>query len=249
MFEELSGRVAVVTGAAQGIGRAIADTLCALGTRTAMADLDFPKAEVSAREIRASGWDARAFQLDVADAEAVTQVVRDVEESWGAVDILVNNAGVVSRRAIPDLSLGEWDRTLEVNLRGAFLMSQAVLPEMKHRKRGAIVNISSVAAIGGGLAVGADYVASKAGLLGLTRHFARAGAPFGVRANAVCPGIIATRATTLLDEARQEDLHAQIPMGRFGSAEEVASVVLFLVSDMASYVTGEVIAVTGGIMG
>ena len=249
MFEELNGRAAVVTGAAQGIGRAIADTLCALGTRTALADLDFPKAELSAREIQASGGDVRPLKLDVADAEQVTQLVRDVEESWGAVDILVNNAGVVSRRAIPDLSPDEWDRTLEVNLRGAFLMSQAVLPGMKHRRRGAIVNISSLAALNGGLAVGADYVASKAGLLGLTRHFARAGAPFGVRANAVCPGIIATRATTILDEARQEDLRARIPMGRFGSAEEVASVVLFLASDMASYVTGEVIAVTGGTTG
>ena len=215
----------------------------------ALADLDFPKAELSAREIQAAGGDARPFKLDVAEAEQVTQLVREVEESWGTVDILVNNAGIVSRREIPDLSPSEWDRTLEVNLRGSFLMSQAVLPGMQHRRRGAIVNISSLAALNGGLAVGADYVASKAGLLGLTRHFAQAGAPFGVRANAVCPGIIATRATTRLDEARQEYLRARIPMGRFGSAEEVASIVLFLVSDMASYVTGEVIAVTGGIIG
>ena len=164
MFEELNGRVAVVTGAAQGIGRAIADALCASGTRTTLADLDFPKAESSAREIQAAGGEVRPLRLDVADAEQVTQLVREVEESWGAVDILVNNAGVVTRRAIPDLSPGEWDRTLAVNLRGAFLMSQAILPGMQDRRRGAIVNISSLAALNGGMAVGADYVASKAGL-------------------------------------------------------------------------------------
>ena len=165
------------------------------------------------------------------------------------MDILANNAGIVSRKAIDNLSAEEWDKTLQVNLRGAFLMNQAVLPGMKNRKRGAIVNMSSLAALNGGLAVGADYVASKAGIIGLTRHLARAGAPFGVRANAVCPGIIATRVTTLLDETRQKDLCAQIPMGRFGSTEEVASVVLFLISDMASYVTGEIVTVTGGITG
>jgi len=249
VFENLNGRVAVVTGAAQGIGRAIADALCASGTRTALADLDFPKAELSARQMQASGGDVRPFNLDVSSADQVTQLVRDVEDLWGAVDILVNNAGIVGRRAIPELSADEWDKTLDVNLRGTFLMSQAVLPGMKHRRCGAIVNISSLSALNGGLGVGADYVASKAGLIGLTRHFSRAGAPFGVRANAVCPGIISTRVTTSLDEARQEALRAQIPMRRFGSAEEVASVVLFLVSDMASYVTGEVIAITGGITG
>ena len=249
MFENLGNQTAIVTGAAQGIGYAIARTLCVHGMRVAIADLDLSKAESAAKEIQASGGDARAFQVDVSDEEQVKRVVNDIENLWGSVDILVNNAGIVGRKAIDDLSTGEWDKTLQINLRGAFLMSQAVLPGMKDRKHGAIVNMSSLAALNGGLAVGADYVASKAGIIGLTRHLARVGAPFGVRANAVCPGIIATRVTTLLDEARQKDLCAQIPMGRFGSAEEVASVVLFLVSDMASYVTGETITVTGGLAG
>jgi len=249
VFDSMKNQAALVTGAAQGIGCAIAKMLCANGMRVALADLDLSKAKSAAKEIKASGGEARAFEVDVSNEEQVKRVVDDIETLWGSVDILVNNAGIVSRKAIDNLSAEEWDKTLQVNLRGAFLMSQAVLPGMKNRKRGAIVNMSSLAALNGGLAVGADYVASKAGIIGLTRHLARAGAPFGVRANAVCPGIIATRVTTLLDETRQKDLCAQIPMGRFGSTEEVASVVLFLISDMASYVTGEIVTVTGGITG
>ena len=249
MFEELNRQVALVTGAAQGIGRAIAEALSAVGVRTVLADLDLARAESAAEEIKAAGADARVVELDVADADAVKRTVCDIEASSGAVDILVNNAGVVSRKDIAEVSPQDWDRTLDVNLRGAFLMSQAALPGMQQRRRGAIVNVSSLAALNGGIAVGADYVASKAGLVGLTRHFAHAGAPFGVRVNAVCPGIIATRATNGLDTAKQEDLRKRIPMQRFGSAAEVAAVVLFLVSDMASYVTGEAITVTGGVTG
>jgi len=249
VFDSMKNQAALVTGAAQGIGCGIAKMLCANGMRVALTDLDLSKAKSAAKEIKASGGEARAFEVDVSNEEQVKRVVDDIETLWGSVDILVNNAGIVSRKAIDNLSAEEWDKTLQVNLRGAFLMSQAVLPGMKNRKRGAIVNMSSLAALNGGLAVGADYVASKAGIIGLTRHLARAGAPFGVRANAVCPGIIATRVTTLLDETRQKDLCAQIPMGRFGSTEEVASVVLFLISDMASYVTGEIVTVTGGITG
>lgn len=249
MFGSLKNQVALVTGGAQGIGYAVAEALAARGMRVALADLDPSKAESSAAELQASAGEVRPFQVDVADADQVRALVHDVEELWDGVDCLVNNAGIVSRRSVDVLSPEEWDRTLEVNLRGTFLMSQAVLQGMQRRRRGAIVNLSSLSALNGGLAVGADYVASKAGIIGLTRHFARAGAPSGVRVNAVCPGVIATRVTTLLDEDRQKELCAQIPLGRFGSAEEVASVVLFLVSDMASYVTGEVVTVTGGLTG
>jgi len=249
MFEELRNRVAIVTGAGGGIGQAIANTLASQGARVILADIDVDAAQAVADRISGGGHSAEARRLDVGSPDAIAEFVGGVARSWGRVDILINNAGIVSRSRAADLLVDDWDRTLDVNLRGAFLLSREVFAGMRERRLGAIVNISSLAALNGGLAVGPDYVASKAGLIGLTRHFARLGAPHGIRANAVCPGIIDTKQTRVLDDDALASLTNQIPLGRLGSVDEVAMVVLFLVSDMASYVTGEAITVTGGILG
>lgn len=248
MFEELEGRVAVVTGAARGIGRAIATTLAACKSKVILADVDADAAARAAEEIQNAGGLADARHLDVSDCREIAECASELEASFGRVDILINNAGVVSRASAAELSVHDWERTLNVNLRGAFLLTRELFPGMLERRSGAVVNISSLAALNGGIAVGPDYVASKAGLIGLTRHFARLGAPCGVRVNAVCPGIIDTHATTALGESQVLALQEQIPMGRLGSPGEVANVVLFLVSDMASYVSGVTINVSGGII-
>lgn len=248
VFEELKGGVAVVTGAARGIGRATAATLAAHEARVILADVDADGATAAAAAIQDAGGLAEARHLDVADCEEIASFAKEVEASCGRVDVLVNNAGVVSRTKAAELSIEDWDRTLDVNLRGAFFLTREFFARMVERRRGGVVNVSSLAALNGGIFVGPDYVAAKAGLIGLTRHFARLGAPHGVRVNAVCPGIIETHMTTALNKGEQQGLKEQIPMGRFGSPEEVARVVLFLVSDMASYVSGAAISVTGGII-
>ena len=248
MFEELAAHVAVVTGAGRGIGRAIARTLSAYGAQVILADIDAAAAETAAAEIRDAGGRAAVRALDVGDCGAIVDFAEELQASFGRVDVLVNNAGVVSRATAAELSLEDWDLSVDVNLRGAFFLTREIFSGMLERRQGAVVNISSLAALNGGIAVGPDYVASKAGLLGLTRHFARIGAPSGVRVNAVCPGIIGTKVTTALSKSEIQGLTNQIPMGRLGSPEEVANVVLFLVSDMASYVSGVALSVNGGII-
>jgi 3-oxoacyl-[acyl-carrier protein] reductase len=247
MFEELRERVAVVTGGGRGIGKAIAHCLSKHGARSIVADIDLDAAQATARSIAASGGAAEARPLDVGDPAMITAFVKAALDAHGHLDILVNNAGIVSRVNAAELSVDLWDRTLDVNLRGAFLLTREILPVMQRQKSGAIVNVSSLAGLNGGIAVGPDYVASKAGLIGLTRHFARLAASSGVRVNALCPGIIGSEATTRLGEAKMEELRKIIPLGRIGSVEEVAKVVLFLASDMSSYITGETVIVTGGI--
>ena len=248
MFEELENCVAVVTGAGRGIGRAIAHTLSAHKARLILADINLDTATITAEEISKAGYAAEAHRLDVGDTDEIVRFVQEMAARHGSIDILVNNAAVVSRKGAADLTVEDWNRAMDVNLRAAFLLTRDVFAGMQTKRRGAEVNISSLAALNGGIAVGPDYVASKAGLIGLTRHFARLGAAYGIRVNAVCPGIIETKQTTVLDENLLAVLREQIPMGRFGSPDEVARVVLFLVSDMASYVTGETITVTGGII-
>jgi 3-oxoacyl-[acyl-carrier protein] reductase len=241
LTSDLSGRVALVTGASRGIGKAIA-----LGLAEAGADVAVnyrsrsTEAQAVATTIRNLGRRSVALGVDVSDAEAVARLIRGVEETLGPIDVLVNNAGIALRRELEELSEADFDNTLAVNLKSAFLCSQAVWPGMRSRSWGRIVNISSGAARGAGV-VGAHYNASKAGMEGLTRGYAARLAKHGITVNAVAPSLIQTDMTSanrLADAAR-------IPVGRVGNVEEVAQVVLMVVSN--AYMTGQTVQVNGGL--
>lgn len=238
---DLSNRVALVTGGSRGIGRAIALVLARTGAAVAVnyRERDQQAAEVVAA-IQGTGQRAIAVGADVSSRGAVEGMVRQVEAELGLVDVLVNNAGIATIRGIDDLDEEEFDRTIAVNLKSAFLCTNAVLPGMRARHWGRIVNMSSVAARGAG-AVGAHYNAAKAGLEGLTRGYAARLAPEGITVNAVAPGLIDTDMAEPLKRGGQA---ARIPVGRFGATDEVAQAVLMVVGN--AFMTGQTIPVNGG---
>jgi len=242
---ELEGRVAVVTGGSRGIGRAICRRFVEEGAILAFCGRD----EGRGKEVEAElGGPPRVrfFPVDVAHPEEVASFLSAVLREHGRVDILVNNAGITRDGLLVRMAPSDWEEVLRVNLTGAFYMIQAVAKEMLRRRKGAIVNISSVAGLIGNPGQ-ANYSAAKAGLLGLTRALAREFAGRGVRVNAVCPGFIETEMTAALPERVRAEALSRIPSRRFGTPEEVAEVVLFLCSDAAAYITGQVIVVDGGL--
>ncbi len=232
----LAGRVALVTGASRGIGAAVAVALGAAGARVAV---NFRQEAAAAEQVARAIGQALAVQADVADSSAVAAMLAAVEDGLGPVDILVNNAGIALIRGIEDLTEADFDATLAVNLKGAFLCTQAVLPGMRARGWGRIVNISSGAARGAG-GVGLHYNASKAGLEGLTRGYAARLVKEGITVNAVAPSLIETD----MVKGGLASSPARIPLGRFGTAEEVAQVVMMLVGN--AYITGQTIPLSGG---
>jgi 3-oxoacyl-[acyl-carrier protein] reductase len=237
----LSSRTALVTGASRGIGRAIALALAAAGSDVAVNYRERKaQAEETADAIRALGRKTVALQADVSSADAVAGLIRQTEAALGPVDILVNNAGVAVRRGLDDLTEEDFDRTIAINLKSAFLCTQAVLAGMRARGWGRIINISSGAARGAGL-VGAHYNASKAGMEGLTRGYAARLAKDGVTVNAVSPSLIETE---MIADHRKESM-ARIPVGRLGTGEEVAAVVLMVAAN--AYMTGQTVQVNGGL--
>ncbi len=240
----LANRTAVVTGAARGIGAAVARTFAAAGARVALLDRDGDGAARVAAEIGAA---ARAFAVDVADAVALADVVAAVVEDWGAVDVLVNNAGIVRDATLENVTDDAWDATLDVNLRGAMNGARAVVPHMKTRGRGRLLSATSIVARHGNYGQTA-YAASKAGIVGLTRVWARELGPLGITANAVAPGFIETEMTRELPPKVTQQILARTPAGRMGTAQEVANVYLFLASDLASFVNGAVVGVDGGLL-
>ena len=239
----LEGRTALVTGGARGIGRAICERFAAEGARLALADIDGAGADRSACEI---GAGSLALAADVADPSSCHRVVGQAIEALGALDVLVNNAGYLRHTTAFDCTEDDWDRMMDVNLKGSFFCSQAVLPHMRDRRQGAILNLSSLAAKTGGVAAAPPYGAAKAGVSALTLHLARVMAPYGVRVNALAPGIIDTDMTRGLSGGHAE-LARRIPLGSRGRAEDVANLALFLASDEASHITGEVVDVNGGL--
>ncbi len=242
----LHDRVALVTGGARGIGKAIAWRLAEDGARVAVVDLSEHGAS-TAREIQVGTGRSTTFvAADIAkEAEAKDAVVA-VESVLGPVDILVNNAGITRDGLLLVMEEDDWDAVLEVNLKGAFLMSKAVLRGMIKRRRGSIVNISSVVGRRGN-AGQANYSAAKAGLIGLTKSLAREVASRNVRVNAVAPGYIETEMTAALGESARNAIMSQVPLGKIGTPEAVADAVAFLVGDSASFVTGVVLPVDGGL--
>lgn len=242
---ELAGRVAVVTGGSRGIGRAIAEHLARGGARVAVVARSADRAEAVAAELEGEGH--RGYACDVADAAAVDALIKGIEEGHGSVDILVNNAGVTEDNLLVRLSDEDWDRVHETNLKGAFHTIRAAARGMMRRRDGRIINITSVVGLAGNKGQ-ANYAASKAGLIGLTKAVAKELASRGVLCNAVAPGFIETDMTAAMTEAARAELSQQIPLGRLGTPDDVASVVRFLVGPGAGYITGQVIVVDGGMV-
>ncbi len=242
----LEGRVALVTGGARGIGRAIAMRLAQEGAKVGIVDLAEAGAGTAQEIAEATGAATTFFQADISKEAEAKAAVAAVEEALGPVDILVNNAGITRDGLILVMDEAAWDAVLAVNLKGAFLMSKAVLRGMVRRRKGSIISISSVVARRGN-AGQVNYSAAKAGLIGLTKSLAREVASRNIRVNAVAPGYIETEMTAALDEKARSALINQIPLGRIGSPEQVAEVVAFLAGEAASYITGAVIPVDGGL--
>jgi 3-oxoacyl-[acyl-carrier protein] reductase len=241
------GKIALVTGAARGIGQAIATGLAAEGADVALADVQADWLADTAAAVEAKGRRAARIAVDVRDAAAVQAAVDGVVKTLGSLDILVNNAGITRDTLLLRMSEADWDEVIAVNLRGTFLFTKAAAKYMLKKRAGAIVNIASIIGLIGN-AGQANYAASKAGVIALTKSAAKELAPRGIRVNAVAPGFIQTRMTDALSEDVRQKMLANIPLGRLGSPEDVARVVLFLAGDHAAYVTGEVVNISGGMV-
>jgi NAD(P)-dependent dehydrogenase (short-subunit alcohol dehydrogenase family) len=247
-MSEFETKVVLITGAGRGIGRALAVGFARAGASVAANDLAPGGLDKTIEAIRSEGGTAEAYVADVANKMHVQLMVEEVREAFGRIDILINNAGVEPHASLLELDEYDWDRTLAVNLKGPFLTMQSVGREMADEGGGVVVNVASIAGRSHGLKDRAAYVASKTGLIGLTREAARELAAYGVRVNAVCPGVIETEMTAKLrqDEAMMARWLADIPQGRLGKPEDVVGMVLFLCSDAAAYVNGQAINVDGG---
>ena len=242
---DLSGRTALVTGSTRGIGRAIAETLAGSGAKVAVVGRDRARAEETAAQL-APGT-ARGFACDVADPVSVTKVVEDVEKEFGSVDILVNNAGLTRDNLLMRLKDDDWDAVIDANLRGAFVAIRAASRGMMKRRWGRVINIASVVGIVGNKGQ-ANYSASKAGLIGLTKSVAKELASRNILANAVAPGFIETDMTAAMTPDMRTTLSQQIPLERLGTPNDIAGMVGFLASDYATYITGQVFVVDGGMV-
>jgi 3-oxoacyl-[acyl-carrier protein] reductase len=240
-----AGKTALVTGASQGIGRAVALRLAKDGATVALAARNEAKLKETAAEITAAGGAAQVFLLDVASEDSIKAAAKDALASLGKIDILVNNAGITRDNLLLRMKRADWDDVLATNLTGTFLLTQALMSSMVRARYGRIINISSV--VGRmGQAGQANYAASKAGLIGFTKSLARELASRGITANVVAPGYIQSPMTAVLDEKQQQSILAHIPLGRIGTDADVAHAVAFLASEAAGYITGHVLDVNGG---
>jgi 3-oxoacyl-[acyl-carrier protein] reductase len=239
--------IGIVTGGGQGIGRAIVRTLCESGMDVVVADMREDQAKETASEFDAPNHRCLSVGVNVADSGQVSGMVDHVIKEWGRIDVLVNNAGITRDGLLVRMKEEDWNLVLDVNLKGAFLCTKAVLPGMTKQRSGRIVSIASIVGAMGN-AGQTNYAASKGGLIAFTRSVAREYASRGITANAVAPGFIDTAMTQALPAEAKERLTKQIPLGRLGTAEDVAQAVAFLASDRAAYITGQVIHVNGGML-
>ena len=243
---EVNGKIALVTGGAQGIGKAIALLLAQKGSDVVVSDVNLEKAEETAREIEALHRRSMAIRANVAVFDEVEKMVLALIERFGRIDILVNNAGIARDKLLLRMTEEDWDAVLDINLKGTFNCTKAVIRHMSKQRSGKIVNIASVVGEMGN-AGQANYSASKAGVIGFTKTIAREFASRGITVNAIAPGYIVTPMTDALPEKAKEELKRMIPMERLGQPEDVAQAVFFLVSEASSYITGQVLNVNGGI--
>lgn len=244
-FSEIKGQVVVVTGSGQGIGKAIAEKFAAHGAHVVITDINQETAEATATELQTHGIETLAVACDVSKKEQVDNLFAKAVEKWGKVDILVNNAGITKDGLFIRMKEEAWDAVINVNLKGAYLCSQAAANIMRKARKGCIVSISSIAATGN--PGQANYSASKAGVIGLSNTLAKELAPLGIRSNAVAPGFIHTAMTDKIPEKYRTKIIDAIPLKRIGEPDDVAKVILFLASELAEYITGQVIHINGGI--
>jgi 3-oxoacyl-[acyl-carrier protein] reductase len=245
---DLSGQVAIVTGASQGIGRAIAEALAASGATVALVARSAQKLDEVAAGIHAAGGKAESFPCDVSKPENVTAVVDAIHAKLGRIDVLVNNAGVTRDTLLPRMSDEEWDEVLTTNLRGPFLFMRAASRPMMQQRYGRIINVASVSGLIGNPGQ-ANYSASKAGLVGLTRTVAKELAGRKITVNAVAPGFIASDMTAALGPALLDEVKKRVPAKRLGEAWEIADAVLFLAAPSSAYITAQVLTIDGGLIG
>lgn len=244
---ELKDKVALVTGGAQGIGRTISEELARAGAHVVLGDVNLEGAQATSEAINISGGSASAVKIDVSNATEVREVFDFIIKDKKPVDILVNNAGITRDGLMVRMKESDWDLVLDINLKGSFLCGQQAAKQMMKQKSGAIVNIASIVGVMGNFGQ-ANYSASKAGVIGLTKTLAREVASRGIRVNAIAPGFIDTEMTRVLDEEVRQTLIEQIPLARLGLPEDVACCINFLVSDKSSYITGQVINLNGGML-
>ena len=242
----LNGKVALITGAARGIGKAIALKFASEGASIAFTDLVINEsAEETVKELEAFGVKVKAYASNAADFEATQGVVAEIEKEFGRVDILVNNAGITKDGLVMRMSEAQWDAVIDVNMKSAFNFLHAVVPIMARQKGGSIINMASIAGQTGNPGQ-VNYSASKAGLIAMAKSVAKEMGPRGVRANAIAPGYVITEMTEVLPQAVKDEFIKLIPLKRGATVEEIANTALYLASDLSSYVTGQVIAVNGG---
>ncbi|MEW6013848.1 MAG: 3-oxoacyl-[acyl-carrier-protein] reductase [Candidatus Zixiibacteriota bacterium] len=246
-MKRFENKTALVTGSARGIGKAIAYRLGTEGAKVVISDVLFDLASATAEEFRRAGFESHAVKADVTKADDVASLVEETVTRFGTLDIVVNNAGITRDTLLLRMSEADWDLVLNINLKGAFLMTQAAAKVMIKQRSGRIINISSVVGRMGN-AGQANYASSKAGLLGLTKSAAKELASRGITVNAVAPGYIATEMTEKLSDAAKEAFLNNIPLKRPGTPDDIAGVVAFLASEDAAYLTGQVIGVDGGLL-
>ncbi len=243
---KLKDRVGIITGAARGIGKAIALTFVREGAKVVLVDVDKEKLEILQNEIKKRKGEVITTSCNITKSSEVMAMVNQAHKTFGRIDILVNNAGIIRRGTIETVTEEDWDRVIEVNLKGTFNCCKAVVDIMKKQSYGKIVNISSIAGKMGDITSAPGYGPSKAGVDALTKTLARQLAPYGINVNAVSPHAIETEMSAQWSEERRKEIIASIPLGRLGKPEDVAEAVLFLVSEEASFITGEILDVNGG---
>ncbi len=247
-MRRFEGKVAVVTGGARGIGRTVAEGLVSEGAAVALGDIDFESVEEAAKEIEnAFGGRVVPFRLDVKKKTDILALLEGTVREFGKIDILFNNAGICTSPPIEEITEEEWDEMMAVNLKGVFLCCQAIMPIMKEQKSGRILSMASLAGRVGGLAAGAHYSASKAGVICLTKTLARTLAPYRVTVNALAPGPVETDMLETLPPDRKEVMIKQCPLERFADTDDVAAAALFLLSDGARHITGTTLDINGGL--